>query len=96
VAMAKNEETGLNSGTTQGTLKRIDTKDFNYFVLTDAENKERSFIWLRQFPGSDSFMGNPNQLKGKKLRIEWREIEVYIPSAKNYYNIKEVVGLEVL
>lgn len=96
VAMVEKENIHTSSGTTEGRLKRIETKDFNYFVVTDSENKERSFIWLRQFPGSESFMNDTSKLAGKKLKIKWNEIEVYIPSAKNYYNIKEIVALEVL
>ncbi|WP_205501739.1 hypothetical protein [Rufibacter psychrotolerans] len=47
VKMAKANEAGSLAGTTEGTLKRIDTKDFNYFILTDDKNNEKSFIWLR-------------------------------------------------
>ncbi|MDX5348029.1 MAG: hypothetical protein LPJ89_03265 [Hymenobacteraceae bacterium] len=84
------------SGVTYGKLKRIETKDFNYLVVTDDENKEKNFIWLRHFPGSDNFMNNTGKLVGKKLKIDWQEIEVYIPAAKNYYKIKEITGVEVM
>ncbi len=92
--MAENAS-GENTGTTEGKLKRIDTKDFNYFVMTDLDNNEKSFIWLRQFPGSEQFMNVTGKTKNEKVRIGWREIEVFIPSAKNYYKIKEVVSLEL-
>jgi hypothetical protein len=84
------------TGTTEGRLKRMDTKDFNYLVVTDTENKEKSFIWLRQFNGSENFTGNVSKLVGQKLKISWQEMEVFIPSAKNYYKIKEVTGVEVM
>lgn len=97
MAMANGSDTGESlTGVTEGRLKRMDTRDFNYFVLTDDDNKEKSFIWLRQFPGSDSFINDASKLVGKKLRIDWQEMEVYVPSAKSYYSIKEVVGMEVL
>ncbi|WP_181304531.1 hypothetical protein [Rufibacter sp. XAAS-G3-1] len=96
IAMVKEPENGTLSGTQEGKLKRIDTKDFNYFVLADNSNQEKSFIWLRQFPGSEDFTANAAKFTGKKLKINWQEIEVYIPSAKNYYKIKEVTGIEVL
>ena len=95
--MAEQEETveELN-GVTEGRLKRIETKDFNYFVITDDNNKEKSFIWLRQFTGSDDFISNANKYVGKKIRISWQEIEVYVPTAKNYFGLKEVTELQVL
>lgn len=96
MVMAGNFNAEANSGVTEGQLKRIETKDFSYFVLTDSENKERSFIWLRQFPGSDNFMTHAAEYVGHKLGIEWQDIEVYVPAAKNYYTIKEIVKLEVL
>lgn len=97
LAMAEQEETveELN-GVTEGRLKRIETKDFNYFVITDENNKEKSFIWLRQFTGSDDFISNANKYVGKKIRISWQEIEVYVPTAKNYFGLKEVTELQVL
>ncbi len=96
VLMAKETEEGASTGFAEGKLKRIDSKDFNYFILTDGSNNEKSFIWLRQFTGSDKFTSNSSKYINSKLKIKWQEIEVYIPSAKNYYKIKEVVGIEVL
>lgn len=96
MAMANTNTTASASGITEGRLKKIETKDFSYFILVDNDNKERSFIWLRQFPGSEKFVADTNKLVGKKLKISWEEMEVYVPSAKNYYSIKEVTGLEVL
>jgi hypothetical protein len=96
MAMVKETEAGTATGVTEGRLKRLDTKDFNYFVITDSDNKEKSFIWLRQFPGSESFTQDAAKLVGKKIRINWQEMEVFIPSAKNYYTIREVVELKIL
>ncbi len=78
-----------------GILKRIDTKDFNYLILSDGENKETSFLWFRQFPDSQQLINTPAKYLGKNVVIEWQEVEVFIPSAKNYYKIKEVVKLRI-
>lgn len=85
-----------SSGVTQGTLKRIDTKGFNYFVIADANGKEQSFLWLRQFSGSETFTGVASSYAGKKLRIKWQEMEVYLPGAKGYYKVKEVTSIETI
>ncbi|MGZ3874908.1 MAG: hypothetical protein ACXVJD_18450, partial [Mucilaginibacter sp.] len=63
---------------------------------TDNGNSEKSFIWLRQFPGSEKFMNGPLTLAGKKLNISWQEIEVYLPQAKGYYKVKEITGITIL
>ncbi|MFD0765150.1 hypothetical protein ACFQZI_09815 [Mucilaginibacter lutimaris] len=95
--MAKSKDKDVkDTETTTGTLKRMDLKGFNYLVLTDAAGSERSFIWLRQFPGSEKFMGPITKFVGKKLKITWQEMEVYLPAAKGYYKVKEIVGVEIL
>jgi hypothetical protein len=79
-----------------GTFKRIDNKGFNYIVLTDDNGSEKTFLWLRQFTGSENFMADTAKYVGKKLKISWQEIEVYLPQAKGYYNLKEITTIEVL
>jgi hypothetical protein len=82
---------------TTGIFKRIDTKGFNYIVITDKTTSEKSFIWLKQFPGSEKFMdASPGKLTGKKLQITWKDIEVYLPQAKGYYTVKEIVSIDIL
>ncbi|WP_207533243.1 hypothetical protein [Desertivirga arenae] len=83
------------AGTTSGKIKRIETKEFNHIVITDQSGKEKTFIWLRQFDGADKFAGNPGDLVGKKVSISWTEIEAYVPSAKAYFPLKEVVKVSM-
>ncbi|MES2268728.1 MAG: hypothetical protein V4520_18330 [Bacteroidota bacterium] len=94
--MARKDKVAEAPQSTSGAFKRIDVKGFNYIVLTDATGSERSFIWLRQFPGSEKFMGVNTKYIGKKLKVSWQELEVYLPAAKGYYKVKEIVGVEVL
>ncbi len=83
------------TGVTSGTFKRMDQKGFNYFVLSVQNGGEKSFLWLKQFPGSENFMNGTANLIGKKLKIGWNEIEVYLPAAKGYYKIKEITSVEI-
>jgi hypothetical protein len=84
------------TGDSEGVFKRIDSKGFNYFVITDQNKSEKSFLWLQEFPGSDKFFGDNTKFIGKKLKIEWKEIEVYLPQAKGYYKVKEITGISLL
>ncbi len=84
------------SGTASGNLKRIENKGFNYFVITENGNNEKSFIWLKQFPESERFMGDVAKYIGKKITIKYIEQEVYLPQAKGYYKIKEITSVSVL
>jgi len=97
VIMAKSEESKEEgNGTSEGTFLRINLKGFNYLVIKDKNSIERSFIWLEHFAGSEKFMSATGQLAGKKLKIGWHEIEVYMPEAKGYYTIKEILSVDFL
>jgi len=81
---------------TAGVFKRVDLKGFNYLIIKDQNSSEKSFLWLRQFPGSEQFMNGTAKLAGKKVKVSWQEIEVYLPAAKGYYKVKEITGVELL
>jgi hypothetical protein len=85
------------SGTsvTAGRLARVENKEFLYFVVTDAANREQSFIWLHYFQGSEKFIKDPASYVGKSLKIRWQETEVFMPSAKGYFKIKEIAGIDI-
>jgi len=92
----KDDDAGSGSNATAGKFKRIDNKGFNYIVVVGDDNQEKSFLWLQQFTGSENFVGNPASLAGKRLKIEWKEIEVYLPEAKGYSKVKEITAITVL
>ncbi|MDP9079060.1 MAG: hypothetical protein M3O71_16660 [Bacteroidota bacterium] len=96
VKMADKGTPGNDEESITGTFKRIDNKGFNYFVITGSDNKESSFLWLRQFPGSENYIESTTKLAGKKLKIKYRELEVYLPMAKGYYKVKEVIAIDIL
>jgi len=99
IALLMGSKEGSNdsgtTGTFYGNFKRIDNKGLNYFIITDKDKKEKSFIWLRQFPGSENFMNGGIGYIGKRMKIKYQEMEVYLPQAKGYYKVKEIVSLSV-
>ncbi|MCD8741879.1 hypothetical protein LT679_14785 [Mucilaginibacter roseus] len=88
---AKNE---ISGGITAGTFKRFDVKGFNYVVLSE-NGSEKSFIWYKQFPGSEELMKPASALVGKKISLNWVDVEVYLPAAKGYYKVKEITGISI-
>lgn len=95
VKMADKSGASEQSLVVSGIFKRIDTKGFNYIVIAGADHKETSLIWLRQFPGSEKFIDGSAAYIGKNVRIKYQELEVYLPQAKGYYKVKEIVSLNV-
>jgi len=81
---------------TSGTLTSVETKDFCKFIVTDTKGKKVSFYWLHYFKNSEKFTDQPSKYVGKKLKIFWQETEVYVPTAKGYYKIKEITEVQVM
>jgi hypothetical protein len=93
--IAKNVADDIDNLST-GVFKRVELSGFNHIVLGEDSGNEKSFLWLRQFAGSEKFMNETVALTGKKIKISWNELEVYLPQAKGYYKIKEITGIEFL
>jgi hypothetical protein len=94
--MSNKDNRAAEEQSTTGTFKKVDNKGFNYIVIADANGSLKSFLWLREFTGSDMFTGDANALLNKKLKISWKEIEVYLPAAKGYYKVKEISAIDIL
>ena len=98
IASAKRDirEEGLTQKM-EGVLVRVDHKDFRYLILKDKGGRQQSFIWLEYFDGSDALVGDKvKSYIGKKVRISWKEKEVYQPAAANYFKVKQIDGFSVL
>jgi len=93
--MVQDEEV-LAVSSTSGTLTSVETKDFCKFIVSDSKGKKLSFYWLHYFKNSEKFTDQPAKYVGKKLKVFWQEIEVYVPSAKGYYKIKEITEIQVM
>lgn len=94
--MSNKDNRAAEEQSTSGTFKKVDNKGFNYIVIADANGSLKSFLWLREFTGSDKFTSDANTLLNKKLKISWKEIEVYLPAAKGYYKVKEISAIDIL
>lgn len=79
-----------------GTLTSIETKEFTKFIVTETSGKRHTLYWLHHFKNSEKFIDQPSKYIGKKMKIYWQEMEVFVPSAKGYFKIKEIKAIEVL
>jgi hypothetical protein len=86
----------ISIGANEGVFKRIDAKGFAYLVIMDADQSEKSFVWLHPFDGSEKLIQSPSSFTGKKLTVRWKEVEVYIPELKAYQKVKEIIEVETL
>ena len=50
-------------------------------------------MWLRYFSGAEAYRSNPAALKGKKVKIDWQETEIYHVAKKDFITVKMISQL---
>ena len=81
---------------TEGSITGLRGEELAFVILVDEYGDELSFLWLEKFPDSEEYLGRIEDLKGKRVRITWREIQLYQVRTQNYRKTKEIRGLELL
>jgi hypothetical protein len=61
------------SGSTAGTFVGIDQGDYAHFLIKDSKGADDSFIILRPDKSVKPYLDNPAKLKGRKVRVHWKE-----------------------
>ena len=61
------------SGSTEGTFFGVEQGDYTHLQIKDKKGKADSFIVLRPDKSVQSFLDNPVKLKGRKIRVFWKE-----------------------
>ena len=78
------------TGSTEGTFVGIEQGDYAHFLIKDKKGQDDSFIILRPDSSVQPFLDNPTKLKGRKVRVHWKE--QMIPEAGG--RMKTVVKVE--
>jgi hypothetical protein len=82
------------AGQATGPIKEFKTDGFVNIILEGDGGRQLKFLWLRHFPGSEKLIGNMDAFVGKNVTIGFREIEVFLPQAGDYFKVKEIISLE--
>lgn len=82
-----------NSGTLTGTVTAVNISDHVYLTIRESAGVEIKVMWLRYFSGADAFRSNPAALKGKKVKIDWQETEIYHVTKKDFITVKMISQL---
>lgn len=64
------------SGSMEGTFLGIEQGDYTHLQIKDKKGKQDSFIVLRPDKSVQSFLDNPVKLKGRKIRVFWKEATI--------------------
>jgi hypothetical protein len=61
------------TGSTEGTFVGIEQGDYAHFLIRDRKGQDDSFIILRPDNSVRAYLDNPAKLKGRKVRVHWKE-----------------------
>jgi hypothetical protein len=61
------------SGTADGSFVGIEQGDYAHFQIKDRKGKADSFIILQVDKSVQPFLDNPAKMKGRKVRVHWKE-----------------------
>ena len=86
--------TGVRTGVSVGTFAGIQQGDYSHLLLKTADGKEESFFVLKVGTSVRPYIANPRKLKGRKIRVHWREQMENIPEAGGPMLIKSVERIE--
>ncbi len=67
------EKTEGASGSTEGTFAGIEQGDYAHFQIKTKTGADASFIILQVDKSVQSFLDSPVKLKGRKVRVFWKE-----------------------
>lgn len=87
----KYEDTSL-----EGKIKAVENKNYTQLVVTDSLGKEQRFICLYYFYDWEKLILDPKKSKGKKVRVNWYESELYNPATRKFEMLRVVSWIEVL
>jgi hypothetical protein len=79
-----------------GTVTKVDEKDFLYITVKTTAGRELTFIYLDYVDNSDDWVKNAaTKLKDKNVTVQYVEKEVYNPKLKDFSNVKELRELRI-
>ena len=79
----------------EGEIKNISGSEISTIAIKDALGKTQKFVWLNNFEGSDKLIYTEN-IVGLKVKITYKNIELYSPVLKEYIVRKQVTKIEYL
>ncbi|MBV9961229.1 MAG: hypothetical protein JO072_03210 [Parafilimonas sp.] len=96
VPMAMPSTSNAEAQSTDGTVVKVEERDFTYITVKTTAGRELTFMYYKYVPGSDDWIKDAvNKLKNKNVSLSYVETEVYQPKFKQFMNVREIKTLTV-
>jgi len=89
------EEEEGSSVSIYGEFSRLKKDQFNTVIFKDNDNRNQKLLWLTYFDGAELF-DNTDDLKNKKLKVTYYELELFDPKINEYRNFKILQSVSII
>jgi hypothetical protein len=89
-------EAADRKGTTEGTFTGIEQGDYAHLQLKTAAGRQETFFVLNVNKSVQPFVDSPKKMKGRKIRVHWRERQENVPESGGKMLVKSVQRVEPL
>lgn len=89
------EETVIEEESVFGVINSVKGDEISTVIVKDDSGKSQKFLWLSNFKGSDRLIEN-KKLKRQKVRVYYKNIEVYSPKLQEYIIRKQITRIDYL
>ena len=84
------------TGQTTGQWAALSSTGIPTLSLTVDKTQHADFAWLHHFPQDGDLLTQLAQLKGRRVKVSWQEIEVLQVDTRQYRKLREIIGVELL
>jgi len=84
------------TGQTVGQLGALSGAGLPRLEVLTNDSEKAYFVWLHHFDQADDLLRRLPELRGSRVRVRWREVQVLQPDTRQYQPVREITALEIL
>ena len=83
------------SGTMRGTVASLLQDDYTYIRIKLDDGSLKRLVWLTYFKDAENFNNDPQQLVGKDVSVEWKEVQLYYHKSHSFSAEKIITAIKL-
>ncbi|MGB1314992.1 MAG: hypothetical protein ACPG4Y_03175 [Chitinophagales bacterium] len=77
----------------EGKITGFEGTELIFVLLEDNSGRTKKFLWLRSFENDSDLLNQGKAAIGKKVKISYKDVEIYNPSLEEYIKRKEIKAI---
>jgi hypothetical protein len=83
------------AGTLRGTVAAVMQDDYTYIRVKMDDGSLKRLVWLTYFKEAENFNNDPQQLIGKNVSLDWKEVQLYYHTSHSFSAEKIITALRL-